>query len=73
MQRVESEPAMTATSAEHRVSVSAFTSAILSSSPVSSSVLPIPVVSILRLSTLALLGSLVLTLLVLSSPADVRR
>ncbi len=68
MQRVESGPAMTALFADHGVAVSAF--APSSDFPsVSSPVLPIASESIIRLGTIALLSSLVLSSLVLTSPA----
>jgi hypothetical protein len=71
MQRVESGPAMTAMFADHRVTISTFASAVSSTSS-APSVLPSPVVSIIRLSTIALLSVLVLLGLVLTSPAGSR-
>ena len=72
MQRVESGPAMTAMFADHRVTISTFASAVSSTSSAPTSVLPSPVVSIIRLSTIALLSVLVLLGLVLTSPAGSR-
>jgi hypothetical protein len=69
MQRVESEPAMTAMFADHRATVSALASSSLSSSSATTSVLPVAVVSIISLSTIALISALVLSSLVLTCPA----
>jgi hypothetical protein len=69
MQRVEFGPAMAALFADHGVTVSTFAPSSRSSSSASSSVLAIACVSILRFGTIALLRALVLSSLVLTSPA----
>ena len=69
MQRVESGPSMTAMAADHRLSVSAFPPDIPSTSPATTPVLPVSVVSILSLSAIVLLSTLVLSSLVLTGPA----
>ncbi|GEM_PF-2193435 len=69
MQRVESEPAMTAMAADHRLSVSMLTPCIPSASSAPTPVLPVSVVSIISLSTFVLLSTKVLSSLVLTGPA----
>ncbi len=72
MQRVETEPAMTAMVAGHGATISACASSASVSPWVSSSVLPVSIVSIIRLSVIVLLSSLALLGLVLTSPAGSR-
>ena len=69
MQRVESEPAMAAMTAAHRVSVSAFASSNASASSAAVSNLPVAVVSIMSLSAIVLLSTLALISLLLTGPA----
>lgn len=72
MQRVEAGPAMTAMVAGHGTTISAFAPSASISPSVSSSVLPVSVVSIISLSVGLLLSSLALLGLVLTSPAGSR-
>lgn len=72
MQRVESEPAMTAMFAGHASAVSAFARSTSIPSSVSSSVLPGSVVSISLGAIALLMSALVLSGLVLTSPAGSR-
>jgi hypothetical protein len=60
---------MTATSADHRVSISTSISSSPTSSSASSSTFPVSVVSIISLSVVALLSALTLSSLVLTGPA----
>ena len=69
MQRVESEPAMTAMFAAHGVTVSTFAPSAFIPSSASSSVLPGSAVSIIRLGVILLLSLLALIGLVLTGPA----
>ncbi|HEY7348418.1 MAG TPA: hypothetical protein VH599_08915 [Ktedonobacterales bacterium] len=72
MQRVESEPAMTALFADHRAAVSTFAPSSLSSSSAPASVLPVIFVSMISLSAFVLLRTLALSSLVLTGPAGSR-
>ncbi len=69
MRRVESEPDMAALFADQRVAVSTFARSSRSPSSASLSILPATFGSILRPGIIALLSSLVLSGLVLTSPA----
>lgn len=69
MQRVESEPAMTAMFAAHGVTVSTFAPSASIPSSASSSVLPGSAVSIIRPGVILLLSLLALIGLVLTGPA----
>jgi hypothetical protein len=72
MHRVEAGSAMTAMAAGHGATISTFAPSTSISPSVSSSVLPVSVVSIIRLSVGLLLSSLALLGLVLTSPAGSR-
>ena len=72
MQRVEAGSVMTAMVAGHGTTISTFVPSASVSPSVSSSVLPVSVVSIISLSVGLLLSSLTLLGLVLTSPAGSR-
>jgi hypothetical protein len=69
MQRVESEPAMTAMVAGHRVSVSTVAPLSLTTSSATASNLPVTAASIISLSASVLLSTLGLSSLLLTCPA----